>query len=225
MCGDRHVQRASRGPPPPPATPPTKPPPLSAAAVSMAERVSGFGDAHTRAESLDRSGPAVCRWSEWHEMRAVALWRMRVAVMKLTGSKAALALADGTRRPRCRWLRRRRLIIFALPVLFDAHWHEPSMVAMELVLVAEAPCSLGAPSRSRAHDKLPVVTCVAGVGRADGCKAHCKQAAFECGDVHSTRHGGRRPGMAERVPGCGNAHTRAEPHDVLASILRVALVV
>ena len=121
-------------------------------------------------------------------MRAVALWRMRVAVMKLTGSKAALALADGTRRPRCRWLRRRRLIIFALPVLFDAHWHEPSMVAMELVLVAEAPCSLGAPSRSRAHDKLPVVTCVAGVGRADGCKAHCKQAAFECGDVHSTRH-------------------------------------
>ena len=154
----------------------------------MAERVSGFGDAHTRAESLDGSGPAVCRWSEWHEMRAVALWRMRVAVMKLTGSKAALALADGTRRPRCRWLRRRRLIIFALPVLFDADWHEPSMVVMELVLVAEAPRSLGAPSRSRAHDKLPVVTCVAGVGRADGCKAHCKQAAFECGDVHSTRH-------------------------------------
>ena len=122
-------------------------------------------------------------------MRAVALWRMRVAVMKLTGSKAALALADGTRRPRCRWLRRRRLIIFALPVLFDAHWHEPSMVAMELVLVAEAPRSLGAPSRSRAHDELPVVTCVAGVGRADGCKAHCvARAAFDCGDVHSTRH-------------------------------------
>ena len=144
----------------------------------------------------------------------------------LTGSKAALALADGTRRPRCRWLRRRRLIIFALPVLFDAHWHEPSMVAMELVLVAEAPRSLGAPSRSRAHDELPVVTCVAGVGRAGGCKAQCvAQAAYGRGDVHSTRHGGRRPGLAERVPGCGNAHTRAEPHDVLASILRVALVV
>ena len=60
---------------------------------------------------------------------------------------------------------------------------------MELVLVAEAPRSLGAPSRSRAHDELPVVTCVAGVGRADGCKALCvARAAFDWGDVHSTRH-------------------------------------
>ena len=59
---------------------------------SMAERVSGCGDAHTRAERLDGSGPAVCRWSEWHEMRAIALWRMRVAVMKLTGSKDGACL-------------------------------------------------------------------------------------------------------------------------------------
>jgi hypothetical protein len=28
----------------------------------------------------------------WHEMRAIALWRMRVAVMKLTGSKDGACL-------------------------------------------------------------------------------------------------------------------------------------
>jgi len=32
-------------------------------------------------------------WSEWHKRRTGALWRMRVAVMKLTGSKAALAFS------------------------------------------------------------------------------------------------------------------------------------
>jgi hypothetical protein len=96
---------------------------------SMAERVPGCGDAHTRAERLDGSGPAVCRWSEWHEMRVAALRKVRRTMMKLTGRNAALALrrwceAAEMQAAQTAAIDRLRRCLFRLMYIR----HEPSMV-------------------------------------------------------------------------------------------------
>jgi hypothetical protein len=54
-------------------------------------------------------------------MRAIALWRMRVAMMKLTGSKAALALRRWCEAAEMQAAQTAAIDVLPLPVSFHVH--------------------------------------------------------------------------------------------------------